>query len=290
LSPEFTVDPDELLDREYNPRLRVPDCNDYFSRWKSDAAKARAHLGGELDVSYGDSIAEKLDFFPAAHSNGTSPPLLIFIHGGYWRALDKSDFSWVAPPYVDAGISVAIINYGLAPVIPIAEIVQQVRRACVWLHDNASQMNVDPNNLACSGHSAGGHLCGMMLATDWPSISANAPSNLFRCTIAISGLFDLQPLSRAPFLRNDIKLDEASARQLSPAYLRQFNDSYLLLAVGELESAEFHRQSQLLTGKWHGGRKVQQISISGCNHFSVCDAFATPGNQLHNETLKRILT
>jgi arylformamidase len=160
----------------------------------------------------------------------------------------------------------------------------------LWLHANAKQLNVDPDNFACSGHSAGGHLCGMMLATDWRSLSANAPQDLFRCTIAINGLFDLLPLSRAPFLRNDIKLDEASARQLSPAYLQQYNNSDLLLAVGELESTEFHRQSQLLAEQWRDTRKIQQIYISGCNHFSVCDAFATPGDHLHNETLKRILT
>src|SRR5262249_37183495 len=150
--------------------------------------QARASLDARLDVSYGPTAAETLDFFPA---KGARAPLLLFLHGGYWRALDKEDFSWLAPCYVAADISVPIGNSGLAPATPLEEIVRQIRRACVWIYRNATNLNVDPNRLFCSGHSAGGHLTAMMLATNWPGLSPMLPGRLLCGALAISGLFDL---------------------------------------------------------------------------------------------------
>ncbi len=287
LNPDITTATDEQLDWEYNPRLRIPDCNKYFSRWKAEALEARQRLQGKLDIPYGESAAETLDFFPAEGS-ASSTPMLVFIHGGYWRAMDKADFSWVATPYVSKGVSVALINYALAPSVTIGEIVQQTRRACAWLYRNARSLCVDPQNMACSGHSAGGHLCGMMLATDWPALEPGLPKQLFRSAIAISGLFDLQPLALAPFLRDDIKLDPVAAKQLSPAYLQLTNPADALLAVGELESSEFHRQSELLARRSNPALTIRQLDVAGCEHFSVCDAFARPG-VLFEETLGMIL-
>ena len=148
----MTIDP---LDRDYNPRVGVPDIADLFARWQQRASDARTQLPYRPDLRYGPAPAEALDFFPARESNG---PLLIFVHGGYWRALDKQDFSWIAPAYVAAGFSVAIPNYGLAPATPLSEIVAQVRRACAWLYTHARELRIDATRIVCSGHSAGGHL------------------------------------------------------------------------------------------------------------------------------------
>ncbi len=289
LNPNTPISSPEFLDREYNPRLRVADYANYVSRWKMTSAETRRAFEAQLDISYGESVAETLDFFAARKTNSAQAPLLVFIHGGYWRALDKSDFSWIAAPFVDSGIAVAIVNYGLAPLIPISEIVQQIRRSCLWLYRNARELNVDPLRFVCAGHSAGGHLCGMMLATDWPSLSTGTPQNLFSGAVAVSGLFDLLPLSQAPFLQEDIKLDELSARQLSPAFLTQHNQARILLAVGEAESTEFHRQTGLLAMRWNGTESIRQLLVPNCNHFSVCDAFASPGNVLFERTLKTLL-
>jgi arylformamidase len=233
----------EFLDREYNPRTQVPNFGEFFARWKQSARETRESLPGRLDLSYGTSAAEALDFFPA---HGPARPVLIFLHGGYWRALNKADFSWIAPKYVDAGISVAIVNYGLAPANPLREIVQQVRRACVRIYRNASELGINRAALFCAGHSAGGHLTAMMLATHWPDIAQELPRRLLRGALTISGLFDLAPLTHAEFLRHDLQLDLVTAQELSPAFLQWHNDVPLIRTVGALESGEFHRQSEMI--------------------------------------------
>jgi arylformamidase len=267
----------DFLEREYNPRVQIPQFAEFFARWKDSALKARGSLECRLDLRYGPAAAETLDFFPAATA---SAPLLIFIHGGYWRALDKADFSWMATGFVAAGISVAVVNYGLAPKTPLPEIINQTRRACVWLHGNAETLGVDRERIFCSGHSAGGHLTGMMLATDWPKFSPTLPQRLLAGAFAVSGVFDLQPLVHAEFLGKDLGLDEPAARAISPAFLPLRNVTPLLLAVGALESVEFHRQSRLLAAHWPQIAAGDLLDVPGRNHLSVCDALAAPGNVL----------
>jgi arylformamidase len=284
-SPDNEFPDKEFLDREYNPRVQIANFGDFFARWKAQALKTRESLEARLDLAYGTAPAETLDYFPAAQA---SAPVLIFIHGGYWRALDKADFSWVAPAYVAAGISVAVLNYALAPRTPVPEIVRQVRRACAWLHGNAADLKCDPTRIYCSGHSAGGHLTAMMLATDWPALSASLPRRLLAGALTISGVFDLRPLTHAEFLRKDLGLDENAAREISPAFLPLHNDVPLLRAVGALESGEFHRQSELIAAHWPGACTTGLIDVAGCDHFSVCEALATPGSVLFERTREAI--
>jgi arylformamidase len=275
------VDRPGFLDREYNPRTQVPEFAGFFSRWQQDALQVRAQMRARLDLRYGPAPAQRLDFFPAS---GTSNPLLIFVHGGYWRAFDKDDFSWVAPPYVGAGISVAVVNYGLAPATALMEIVAQVRRACAWLHHNARALDVDAGRMVCSGHSAGGHLTAMMIATDWRDVWPESPRRLLSGAVTISGLFDLEPLTRAEFVRKDLRLDPALTRALSPVFLPLRNDVPIVRAVGEHESSEFHRQSRLIAAAWPGACALELIDVPGCNHLSVCDAFADTGSALFQAT------
>jgi arylformamidase len=270
----MSIDP---LDLEYNPRIGVADVAGIFARWQNNSRAARERLTHKPDLRYGPAPAETLDFFPAA---GPNRPLLIFVHGGYWRALDKKDFSSVAPAYVAAGFSVAVPNYGLAPVTSLPEIVAQIRRACVWLYRNASALDVDPIRIICSGHSAGGHLTAMMLATDWTRLAPDLPTRLLSGAVAVSGLFDLDPVARAPFLRDDLRLDASLVRELSPALLPLHNDVPFLLAVGALETAEFHRQSQLIASHWPLSCRAPLLDLPGCNHFTACEALAAPGSAL----------
>jgi arylformamidase len=271
----MNIDP---LDREYNPRVGVPDIAGLFGRWQQNARNARETLPSKLNLQYGSAAAETLDLFQAPGPPGR--PLLIFIHGGYWRALDKNDFSWIAPAYVAAGFSVALLNYGLAPATPLPEIVEQMRRACIWLYRNAPELQVDPHNIVCSGHSAGGHLAAMMLATDWTQIAPDLPIRLLAGAVAVSGLFDLAPVAKAPFVRDDLQLNDALVRQLSPTLLPLHNEVPLLLAVGALETAEFHHQSQLIASHWPRACRTPLLDLPGCDHYTVCEALATPGSVL----------
>jgi len=278
VSPE-----NDFLEREYNPRATIPNALALFAQWKARAGEAREACKPRIDLGYGDSPAEKLDFF-AADAGGAGSPVLVFIHGGYWRALDKADFSWVAPPYVAAGISVAVLNYGLVPKTPMAEIVEQIRRAIAWLYANADDLGVDNTRIFCSGHSAGGHLTGMMLATDWSAVAPGLPSTPLAGALTISGVFDVEPLTRAEFLRHDIGLDAEGARALSPAFLQLQSPVPLIRAVGALESAEFHRQQQMIKQQWPSVCEAAMLDVPECNHLSVCEAFATPGNMLFEAT------
>lgn len=275
------MNPDnDFLEREYNPRATIPNGLALFLQWKRRASDARAACNPRIDLAYGDAPEEKLDFFAASDAGGAGSPVLVFIHGGYWRALDKADFSWIAPPYVAAGISVAVLNYGLAPKTAIPKIVEQVRRAIAWIHGRADELGADNGRIFCSGHSAGGHLTAMMLATDWSAVAPGLPSTPLAGAMSISGVFDVEPLTRAEFLRHDIGLDAGAARALSPAFLPLHSPVPLIRAVGALETAEFHRQQELIKTRWPSVCSAALLDVPACNHFTVCEAFATPGNML----------
>lgn len=273
-----------FLDREYNPRLSVANVPELFAQWR-----ARAEAGREAsprllrDERFSDAPAATLDFFPASELGS---PLLVFIHGGYWRMMDKADFSWVALPFNEAGVSVAVTNYSLAPAATLETIVAQTRASLAWLWRNAGRLGFDRGRIVVSGHSAGGHLTAMAMATAWPLLGQDLPDDLVTAGVAISGLFDLHPLARAPFLMNDLKLDDVRTAALSPALLTPATGAPLITAVGGDESSEFKRQSRLIRERWPVNAAAgRDLPLQGRNHFSVCDALAETGHPLHDITL-----
>ena len=267
---------DAFYEREYNARASIPDHPQIFADWADRSARARAALPGLLDVAYGARPSHKLDIFPA---RGKKRPILVFIHGGWWRSLDKSDFSFIAPPLVDGGVAVVAVNYTLAPQASIAEIVAEVRSACAWVWQHAPEFGGDREQIHLAGHSAGGHLTAMILATHWQTVDANMPRDAIRSALAVSGLYDLAPVSHAEFVNVDLKLTEQSARPVSPIHLRPASVAPLHLAAGELESNEFRRQTDLIAAAWPEVCTAPR-SLRGRHHLNVMEDFVGPDGAL----------
>jgi arylformamidase len=265
-----------FVSREYNNRALVPDHAQYFARWAEQSARARSTMTCYLDREYGPAPGEKLDIFPARKGDGS---VLMFIHGGYWRSLDKADFSYLAPTWVDAGVSLVVVNYDLCPKVTIEEIVCQMLRASAWLYRHAEEYGMDEERLFVCGHSAGAHLTAMMMAALWPVFDPGLPRDLFKGGLAISGIYDLRPLVEVDFLSADLRLDESSALKVSPAFLPPATRAPVFTCVGGLESSEFKRQNALLAQRWRSA-VAADVPMPGRHHFSVVDELANPASAL----------
>ena len=270
-----TINPS--LEAEYNNRVLVPDHPAIFERWRGDSARLRNSTPCTLNIIYGDEPLNNLDFFHAKNSRGT----VVFIHGGYWRSLDKADFSFVAKPFLDVGLDVALINYRLCPSVQISEAAGDCRQALVWIIENGGAHDMRVDRIALAGHSAGGHLVAMLYATDWQQLRCNV-SNVIG-GIALSGVYDLEPLLQCS-MNADLNLNHYTARAASPAKLESTLTAPLHLAVGADESRAFREQSRLLSAAWPKICATPE-EISGANHFTVVDFFAQPAHQ----TCQRVL-
>ena len=246
------------LAQQYSPRVGVPDMGAVFDAWRTDGAQFRAtHLIAELP--YGPNHAETLDLYLPNNSNGPHP-LWIFIHGGYWQAIDKAHNAHFAQGMLSAGYAVAMLNYTLAPPANLADIVAQTQRALQFLSREAEALGCDRTELHLSGHSAGGHLAALMACLP--------EGQLIRSCLALSGLFDLAPLAKLPMGRLLAFDNDDAIASLSPQHLKPLPHVSVGLAVGGLESAEFHRQSTDLAAAW--SQAASRI-IVGKNHFDLLD-------------------
>ena len=274
--------PPEWFDAQYNNRARIPEHLQILQEWADRSAAARQALPATLDIAYGSDPAERLDLFPTAAPRA---PVLVYIHGGYWRALDKRDASFVAPPFVAAGALVVVTNYALCPAASIEEIVRQQRAALAWTWRHAAEHGGDPARIVVAGHSAGGHLAAMMLATDWPAVAPDLPADLVQGALSLSGVFELEPLRHAPFLAPDLHLDAAAAARLSPVALPAPKRPLFALVGGD-ESEEFLRQNALIRAAWGAGAVPVCEAVPGRHHMSVLGELADSGSRTHRLALR----
>ena len=269
------------LDAQYNLRARWPDHDRYFDRWAAESAATRERLACRLDLAYGPTAGQRLDLFPAAD---TPAPLIAFIHGGYWQALDKSDFSYLASAFHDQGLAYASLNYDLAPGAGIAAMVGQIRRALVWLQDHAGELGIDAARICAVGHSAGGHLVAMAMTTDW-STAFGCPHSPLAAGCSISGLYDLRPIYLC-YHQQVLNIAADALAQLSPVDLAPGDCTALLCAVGEEETQEFLRQQRGFLDAWHGkGASVDGMIVSRHHHFSILDCLLDPDDLLFRRVL-----
>jgi arylformamidase len=252
----------------YNTRIGVENEDQIFVRWRENSQAARDSLTCHIGVAYGNANRETIDLLPA---DGNSNRWLVFIHGGYWRSGDTAMNYFIATPFVKAGINVALVEYDLTPNVSIGTIVEQVRRGIAWLHSNSTDYGNPCEEIIVTGHSAGGHLTAMMFATDWAQY--NMPARTIIGGVSISGLFDLDPISQTN-INNDVRLTYGDIQAYSPARIEPTLSVPLVLTVGERESAEFHRQGELLRGAPGWGDVVTEyVDVKDCNHFNILDVF-----------------
>jgi len=266
----------EEIDTQYDPERGVPDFGVYARFFVGESASVRRDLKCMLDVRFGPTIEETLDIFPATDPDA---PMLVFIHGGYWRRLSSKEFSLVARGPVAHGITTVVTNYALCPKVTLPEITRQSRAAISWLYRSDHPVVGNRNRIFVAGHSAGGHQTARLLGTDWEH-DYGLPGDVVKGGFAISGLFDLRPL-RYSWLQPMIQLSEEIVRSESPQFNLPAKSAPTIATVGGDETSEFKRQStDYVAALKSAGHTASYYEQPGKNHFTAIEGFLDLGSDL----------
>jgi len=273
------------LDKQYNARASVTDFGGIVEDWNRRSKELRRYAHMVKDVRYGAGERELLDIFPTSRPDS---PLLVFFHGGYWQALDKRVFHFVVRELIERGIAAAVANYPLAPAVSMDEIVQSCRKAMVWLYRCGTDYGCSSEEIFVCGHSAGGHIAAMLMATSWSLIADGLPVDLVKGGCALSGLFDLHPI-RLSYLNDTLGMNEVTARRNSPVHLAPACNRQMVVSVGAAESDEFHFQSKDFVSAWSDkGVPVNLMIVEKAGHFSMLDHLTDSGSPLFQAILQLI--
>src|SRR5690625_230355 len=271
----------EELDQEYDIDASVSDFDSIMNRFVSDSASTREELDCTLDIAYGPTIAEKLDVFHGEPGG----PVVVFIHGGYWKMATSKEFSFVARGLVSRGATVIIPTYALTPSVTMDEIVRQHRAAITWAYNHAEDLGADPKQLIVTGHSAGAHGVAMVLATDWEN-DYGLPTDIVQGACAISGLFDLQPLPYT-FVQPSLQLTRDQILRNSPILNLPKSAPPLLVTRGGKQTSEFLRQSDDFYTAWQAsGLPGEYWTQPECNHFDELFPLAESDSELTNKIIQ----
>jgi arylformamidase len=271
------------LNAQYNNRALVADSARILDSWAKRSAHVREAFGSgaQIDLRYGDGLNETVDVFPTDHVNA---PVVIFIHGGYWRSLDKADHSFLAPALHLHGAHVVVPNYALCPSVRVGDIALQLVRLVLWVRAQAPQWQADAKRIVLIGHSAGAHLAAMLLACDWKALGCKTPP--VSKALGLSGVYDLRPLVGLPLLLDDLRLTFPEAERLSPALWPAPKGMRFLAQAGSEESAEFRRQNRAIASAW--GKTTVPVceELAGFNHFNILDSLVDEQGAAHKAVLK----
>ncbi|GAK26671.1 alpha/beta hydrolase [Serratia liquefaciens] len=271
---------------QYNARASVENFDACMAQYEQLAAQAKAQTPGIYDIHYGMGVAERLDLFPAPRQPS---PLLVFIHGGYWHSQRKEEACSMAANFTQHGVAVATLEYTLQPEATLAEIVREVRSAIAWLYHHAGQYGIDPERIFVSGSSAGGHLCGMLIADDWQH-RYQVPVNVIKGALALSGLYDIRPLCDI-YINDWMRLTPEQAATLSPLFMlpEKANAPQILLDVGAKETQGFRNQTlAYFAACREKGLNVALLEDRHNNHFTLVNELANPHSTLFQQVMAMI--
>ena len=275
-------DPEEL-ERQYNARASVADFDAEIARYRELSEACYASRPVIRDLAFGDAPTERIDYFPA----GANAPVLIFVHGGYWRLLGRSDSAFMAAALADHGISTAVVEYTLAPEVSLDQIVAETHRAVAWIYANISTHGGDPERLFICGSSAGAQLAAMALTTGWTEELGN-PNMPLRGGLLLSGLYDLEPLRHCQ-PNQWLNLDAAGALRNSPQHLTFDQGPEFSIHWGGAETDEFKRQSlDFLRKLKSAGLNASGSEIEDRNHFNIVTDLADPSRELFKTLISMI--
>jgi arylformamidase len=268
--------------RHFMPRLAVPDHETWLNEDFALSAAMRERIPHRRNARYGPGPLQLLDLFPA---RAPDSPVFVFIHGGYWRALSKDHFGFIAEPLLDAGAAVAMVEYDLCPAVPLGTVVEQVAQAVAWIRGEARAINGAPDRLILAGNSAGAHLAAMMLCRDW---NEGGTRPFIQGAVLVTGIYDLAPIPHIP-VREDVALDAQDIARLSPLRLQPRVKAPVVVAVGGDEpplwidqSARYHRRLA------EAGMESEYMVLPGHHHFSISRCIAEPEDRLFR-AMRRLL-
>jgi arylformamidase len=264
------------LDCQYDSRGTVPDVGVYLRDYAARTAQAKAHRVCHENLRYGSGPEEILDIYPASQA---AAPVMVFLHGGDWRALSKDDSGFAAPAFVESGAVFVAPDFTLVPQATLPQMGAQVRRALLWLAKNVAAYGGDPHRIHIAGHSSGANLVGQCLITDWKKEFA-ASADLIKSALMISGLGELEPV-RLSFRNQNLNLSPEVAAQVSLLKQTPATHCPLLVAVGERETDDYRLQSRELSQYWQAhGNSGELMELKGRNHFDAVFEWADPSSAL----------
>ena len=264
------------FDAEYNLRAGRPDYEvTVIPIWSESSEHAREHLDCSLDIRYAKGDNQKLDVFRCSDAQA---PTLVYFHGGYWQRGDKSIYSFIATPFVHAGMNVVVVGYDLCPTVTITRISEEAREAMTYIWIHSAELGINPDGITVMGHSAGGHITQMMMATDWPSFESRLPADLVKAGIPVSPLSYLEPVRLTEALNNNIRMDSAEAEAESPMTNHPpVTNAPQLVVVGGAETSEFHRQASMYADAFQNAeRAVSLYIVPDVDHFDALNVLVDP--------------
>lgn len=269
--------PGDVVERHFNPRNTVPDPQALLDGYARKSAETRNEIRGRYDLRYGKGEKETLDLhLPCGAPNGT---LVVFIHGGYWRGLDKSDHSFVVPTFTEAGAVLANVNYDLCPSVTLDVMVGEIERAVLYCHGNAREWGADPARLFLVGHSAGAHLAASMLIDDWSR--HGLPAGPIRGLVGLTGIYEPEVILRVSINEEARIAPEVAARHDCLARPPRGNARVLLAAGGDEPQGWIDQTRAYAAVCASAGLDAECVIVEGVNHFSLLERALTGGTPLN---------